>query len=118
MAPAVDSETSSQGTWREWARHVLAELKRSSDTMATVCTRMDDQRTATDLKLTQMRLELQRDLEVFRTGATKDISELKTQIALLKLKAGVWGAIGACIPIITSLLVAMLVYFVTKGPAG
>lgn len=37
-----------------------------------------------------------------------DISDMKIQIAMLKVKAGVWGLIGASIPITLQLLVRYL----------
>jgi len=29
----------------------------------------------------------------------KDIQELRVAVAMLKVKSGIWGAIGACIPV-------------------
>ena len=37
-----------------------------------------------------------------------DISDMKVQIAMLKVKAGVWGLIGASIPITLQLLIRFL----------
>ena len=55
--------------WNEWQRHVLAELKR-----------------------------LSRNFE----GLSKEFSDLEVEtardLAALKVKAGLWGALGAAIP--------------------
>ena len=60
-------ENGSTGTWEEWRRHVLLELK----------------------SIRKMR---------------EDITYIREQIAALKVKSGVWGAIGAGIVVVVSML--------------
>lgn len=62
----------SQDTWREWSRHVLAELKRLNET--------------------------QEDLN-------KEIKTISVEIAMLKVKSGVWGLLGGLIPVLIMVLV-------------
>lgn len=39
---------------------------------------------------------------------TKDITDLKIDIAMLKIKAGVWGAAAGMIPAVVAVSIAML----------
>lgn len=56
--------------WNEWSKYVLNELKRLNDSVD---------------KLTQ------------EVGEMK--SEFRTEIALLKLKSGLWGLAGGAVPV-------------------
>ena len=122
MAPMMDgvangSETSPQGSWREWARHILIELERLNTFTETITTRLQENRTELDGKLSQLRSELQASISGVREGINKDVNDLRVEIAMLKVKAGVWGAVGAAIPIIGTLLIAYLVqHFKHTGP--
>lgn len=66
-------------TWKEWSRHVLAELKRLSDKSDQLDRKLDD-------RLTQLAIE----------------------IAKLKVKASVWGMLGGALPVLIGLLVWLL----------
>jgi len=63
------SETPVNG-WESWGRHVLEELKTAK----------------------QERGELRGEIQSIRQA---DIPDVKTEIAMLKVKSGVWGSIGA-----------------------
>ncbi len=117
MTAASDNESSSQGTWREWARHVLAELKANKQFSEALLLRFDAQREQNDARLDSARQELQREHVAFSANMVRELGEIRAEILLLKFKAGLWGAVGASIPIITSLMVGILVYYLTKGPA-
>lgn len=67
--------------WNEWSRHVLAELKRLSDAQ-----------------------------EKNQEKSEACFSELKVEIARLKVQSGVWGLMGGAIPV----AIGLLVYFI-KG---
>ena len=41
-------------------------------------------------------------------GIAKDISDIKTEIALLEFKSGVWGAIAGMIPVAITLIILFL----------
>lgn len=41
-------------------------------------------------------------------GVSKQLSDIKVEIAMLKVKSGMWGAIGGCIPIVITILVYVL----------
>jgi len=48
--------------------------------------------------------ETNEDVKVIR----QDVSKLFTEIAMLKVKAGIWGAMGGAIPVVVLLLVWMV----------
>ncbi len=65
--------------WTEYRRLVLGQLEKLEGSIS----RLDGK------------------LESFRNS---EIAELKVEVAMLKVKAGLWGAIGATIPTIGALL--------------
>jgi uncharacterized protein YlxW (UPF0749 family) len=65
--------------WNEWGKHVLEELKTARDE----------------------RKELRGEVTSIRT---QDLTEIKTQIAMLNVKSTMWGAAGAGIVIILTTL--------------
>lgn len=104
MAPqhppdANGGDGSPQGSWREWARHVLIELERANAFIEAAPGRFQDLRTDFEARLSTLREEHR-----------KEISGLWMEIVSLKLKSGMWGAVGALIPI----LIALVVYYATK----
>ena len=72
-----------EDSWQEWSRHVLAELRRLNDSLAVV-----------DDKIDKIKDE--------------HISPVKVEIAMLKVKAGVWGLIGGAIPVVMMVLLELL----------
>lgn len=72
-------------SWEQWGKHVLSELDRLSDDVAK----------ASDYS--------QRDHAMVRM----DLAKVREEIAGLKVKAGIWGAISGLIP--------FLLYWLTKG---
>jgi len=62
-------------SWREWGTYVLKEMKR-----------LNTQIESLDNKVTSIK--------------DQQISQLKIEIAMLKVKSGVWGLIGGLIPIV------------------
>jgi len=65
--------------WGEYRRLILQELER----------------------LARQVQELNIKIDNFRAS---DIADIKVEIAMLKVKAGVWGAIGAAIPVLAAAL--------------
>jgi len=76
------------GSWREWAHHVLQEMKRLDACNSTI---------------KQQIVEVQSKVEA-------EIMRLRVEQAKLQVKSGVWGGIGAMIPI----LVGILIWALTK----
>lgn len=71
--------------WGEYKRHVVGELDR----------------------LTQEVRSLREELGRFRAD---DISAIKVEVAMLKVKAGLWGAVAGAVPA----TVAALLWFMSK----
>jgi hypothetical protein len=66
-------------TWQEYSKLILAELERMSMEIA----------------------RLNAKLDAFRSD---DIANVKVELAMLKVKAGMWGAVAGAIPTIAALL--------------
>lgn len=64
--------------WNEWRQFVLNELKRLND-----CHEKSNQRTDHNQSV------------IF-----KEIKKIAVEIGMLKVKSGVWGAIGASVPLL------------------
>ena len=61
--------------WEIWSKHVLKELKRLSDASESFPKAMQ--------KLTEK--------------VNDELTELKTEVAILKVKCGIWGLIGGVV---------------------
>ncbi len=75
--------------WSEWQNHILAELRRLSAGVQHIADSNED------------------DHKEIRS----DIAKTNTEVAMLKVKASLWGAIAGAIP--TGL--AILWYILSKG---
>lgn len=69
--------------WREWSKHVLKELER----------------------LNECYIAMDKDFDEKIDDLKRCVSEVKIEVARLKVKAGYWGAMGAAIPIIITLAI-------------
>jgi Sec-independent protein secretion pathway component TatC len=58
-------------------------------------------------------LELERHSKLYET-MTKDIQAIRADIILLKMKAGLWGALAGAIPVILMILIYLLREALTK----
>ena len=61
--------------WQEWSKFVLKELTRLSDTYEDLSKKVNE-----------------------------EVTQLKTEVAMLQVKSGIWGIIGGAIVIIVVLL--------------
>ena len=66
----------------------------------------------------KLRQEIQASVSRAQEANSKDLSDLKVELAMLKVRAGLWGAVGAAIPICITIAVALLVHFLTKKAGG
>ena len=115
MAPLIEIDGSDKGTWKEWARHVLLELERLNTGQAGLTDRLQHIGTDLDSKTSGLRQEIQLSLTQMRELNARDSSDLRVELAMLKVKAGLWGAVGAAIPILVTLGVALVVHYATKS---
>ena len=72
-----------EDSWPEWSRHVLAELKRLNNNLAQV----------------ENKIDLIKD---------EQITPLKVEIAMLKIKASIFGLVGGAIPVVLMVLIEIL----------
>jgi len=72
----MDDKKTGNG-WEVWSKHIQSELERLNTSYE----------------------NLHRDLIISQRQAAKEISLVRVEIAMLKVKSGVWGAAGAMIPV-------------------
>jgi hypothetical protein len=53
-------------------------------------------------------------IEIHFEDLRKEVVQARIDIATLKVKAGFWGVIGGCIPV----LIGFLIYLVPRIPSG
>lgn len=104
------SDNSAKGSWKEWARHVLLELERLNNSFSMLYDKVQKQNNDNELRISTLRQEIQNNITANTASLSKDINNLQIEVAMLKLKSGLWGAMGAAIPI----LVAIIIYLVNK----
>ena len=80
--------------WQEWSKHVLMELKRLNRTVQAVDEKIDNKIDSLDIKINDIKDNV--------------ITPLKVELAMLKVKSGIWGLIGGAIPVILLVLVEIL----------
>jgi hypothetical protein len=68
--------------WREWSKYVLKELERLNSCII--------------------------DINEKASISVGCITTLKTEIAKLKVKSGIWGVIGGAIPVLILLIIKFL----------
>ena len=85
--------------WPDWSKYVLNELIRLNDNQVAVLNKI----TQVEILTAEVR-RLSTEASVLR----EQIVILKTQIAQLQIKAGLWGAIGAAIPTLAGVLYILL----------
>lgn len=83
-----------EDTWQEWSRHVLAELKRLNETIGVLNGKISNIKDGMDDKIDKIKDDY--------------IQPLHVEIAMLKVKSGMWGLVGGSIPIILIVLIEML----------
>ena len=85
MTPTPKLKVGEDG-WDQWAIFVLKELERLNihyEALRTV--------------IGEIHIELR-----------KDIGQVHTEIAMLKVKAGLWGAVGAAVPVLLMLAIQIM----------
>lgn len=75
-------------SWGEWSRHVLAEIARLNDGQG----------------------HLNDKLDKHKEAFSKECKEIAIEISTLKVKATIWGAVGASVP----LLLFVAIQIITK----
>jgi hypothetical protein len=78
--------------WKEWSKHVLHELQRLADCYEELSTGQVQTNATLANKVDRCELDQQR-MELEKHKVTTS-----AEFAALKVKAGIWGVIGAAIP--------------------
>jgi hypothetical protein len=91
---APHSDDREEAPWFEYRRLVLTELDR-----------LHDGQSALSVKIDTLRLDMQTRLSLIRE---EDISKVRVDVAMLKIKSGLWGGLAGLIPAILALLYFVL----------
>jgi hypothetical protein len=81
-----EGQMSDRDGWNEWGKHVLTELQRLNTNIEGMETRHS----------------------VHREDVAKELGGLKSEIAVLQVKAGLWGVFGGALPVVVLLLLETL----------
>ena len=82
----MDDLISPQNGWSEYRRLVLSELER----------------------LHKGQLELRNEIAQLRRDTATELAKVRSDIAMLKIKSGVWGAAAGLIPAIIAILLTLM----------
>lgn len=96
--------SSNAGSWKEWARYILETLRSLDRRIVSLRTDMGggDAEGRDDMAACKGRC----DAALHALQAS--IVEIRIELAVLKVKAGVWGLIGASIPVVAAAIVFLL----------
>lgn len=92
------------GSWSSWSRLVLAELKRLDGNIERIGDKMADVPRWIDRAVkheTGNRRQVEDDMRV-------EILRLSTEVAALKVRAGVWGLMGGLLPVLVAITLKAL----------
>lgn len=92
------------GPWKEWAVYLLKAVKNHDDRLDALRREAAAASGAIASNMSSCRKDKEETIQQLRDA----IALQNTEIALLKLKAGVWGLIGGCIPVATGLLIFLV----------
>ena len=85
--------------WAEWSKYVLKELERQNNVIRELVDGINE-----------LKQEVARREEREKAAEGEDIPDrvgvLETQMARMQVRAGIWGAIGAAIPVIVGYLLS------------
>ena len=87
--------------WNEWSRHVLAELERLSDCYEKLEVKVDNGLRDVETKAENHKKELMAELEKLQLSMAAE----KVDLAVLKVKAGLWGALAGTVPVLVVVII-------------
>lgn len=84
-------------SWGEWRRHVLIQMEEHSKSLKEVTGNLQTAKGETSNAINTLRLDINRDMAALKEVFNDDIAGLKTEIAMLKVKAGFFGAFAGVV---------------------
>jgi len=96
MTSITDGKDTSK--WPEWSNYILLELER----LNLLCSN-------TTAEIGDTNEKIGKEIREVKDQLSKEIADVRVEIATLKVKSGTWGAIGALVPIILAALVSIFV---------
>lgn len=92
------------GSWSSWSRLVLTELKRLDSNVERLGDKVDEFPRAIDKAVRHEqanRRQVEDDVRI-------QILRLSTEMAALKVRAGVWGLMGGLLPVLVAIMLRAL----------
>lgn len=90
--------------WSEYKRLVIAELERLNDCAKANATEIARLRGELQHEAALIRTETLRGAADAKTDSDDELGALKTELAVIKVKAGLWGALAGAVPGVISLI--------------
>ena len=104
MNNRTENGTDDGGSWASWSRLVLAELKRLDGNIERLGDKMADVPRWIDRAVKHEqnnRRQVEDDVRI-------EILRLSTEMAALKVRAGVWGLMGGLLPVLAAIMLRAL----------
>lgn len=104
MNNRTENGTDDGGSWASWSRLVLAELKRLDGNIERLGDKMADVPRWIDRSVKHEqnnRRQVENDVRV-------EILRLSSEMAALKVRAGVWGLMGGLLPVLAAIMLRAL----------
>jgi hypothetical protein len=96
-------------SWNEWSRFILEELKRLNECSIKLELKMDNGLQNVEVKAEEHKKELLVEIEKLRFAMETE----KIDLAVFKVKAGLWGALSGAIASVLAILIYLLEF--SKG---
>jgi len=105
--PTRDRPSSGAGgsDWNSWANHVLIGMEDLQKSVRKNCVDTLEQKDKVIERIEAVKDGLSKDISITRDLLSKDILSIRDDVTALKIKAGVWGALGGAIPVAIGLLI-------------
>jgi hypothetical protein len=110
MPPTIDSDNSPMGAWKEWSHYIINELKRLEGYNDAVELKLESN--VHDLYETLNRLHAEQlaALRVVQDAHIKELNLIQIQLAMLRVKAGLWGLAAGALPVFITILIALVMH--------
>jgi len=107
--------TGDKGQWNDWSNYVLIALTRSDESFDKLDASISTLRNALYAELATDKEKARDAVSALKAEHDAALAEIKLQIAMLKIKAGVWGALAGLIPALTTIAIALLLQHAGNG---
>ena len=105
----MQQPNNNSGEWNEWRNFVLNELKQLSESYKDILSEIREQRRDDNNCMTAMKSDYMTRFIETNTSIGRTISKIWAEIAVLKTKSGIWGAVGGVVSAMLIIIVGVIV---------